>query len=91
MWYIVTVHFVEAIFHEGVYTWILKIVTDGQTDSLTNLIKCVVVYRSYSYAFWSTSLWAPDNIYIYIYNIYITSVLPALHLKYLYNYIPKYI
>ena len=23
--------------------WVLKIVTDGQTDSLTNLIKCVVV------------------------------------------------
>ena len=41
----------EAIFNEGVYTWVLKIVTDGQTDSLTNLIKCVVVYRSYSYAF----------------------------------------
>ena len=39
--------------------WVLKIVTDGQTDSLTNLIKCVVVCRSYSYAFWSTSLWAP--------------------------------
>ena len=32
--YIVAVHFVEAIFNEGVYTWVLKIVTDGQTDSL---------------------------------------------------------
>ena len=52
----VAVHFLEAIFNEGVYTWVLKIVTDGQTDSLTNLIKCVVVYRSYSYAL---SLWAP--------------------------------
>ena len=59
----VAVHFLEAIFNEGVYTWVLKIVTDGQTDSLTNLIKCVVVYRSYSYAFWSTSLWAPGIIY----------------------------
>ena len=57
---IVAVHFLEAIFNEGVSTWVLKIVTDGQTDSLTNLIKCVVDYRSYSYAFWSTSLWAPD-------------------------------
>ena len=27
-----------------------KIVTDGHTDSLTNLIKCEVVCRSYSYA-----------------------------------------
>ena len=39
----------------------LKIVIDCQTDSFTNIIKCVVVYRSYSYAFWSTSLWAPDS------------------------------
>ena len=31
----------------GIYTWVLKIVTDNQT----NLIKCVVVYRSYSYVF----------------------------------------
>ena len=35
---------VDAIFNKGVYTWLLKIVTDGQTD------------RS-SAAFWSTSLW----------------------------------
>ena len=60
MWYIATVHFLEAIFHEDIYTWVLEIVTDSQTDSLTNLIKCIVVYRSYSYTFWSTSLWDPD-------------------------------
>ena len=51
---LVAVRFLEAIFNEGVYTWVLKIVTDSQTNSLTNLIKCVVVCRSYSYAFWST-------------------------------------
>ena len=62
---------VDAIFNEGVYTWVLKIVTDGQTDSLTNLIKCVVVCRSYSYAFWSTSLWAPVIITITMYFNYI--------------------
>ena len=45
---------VDAIFNEGVYTLVLKIVTDDQTDSLTNLIKCKVVYHSYFYAFWST-------------------------------------
>ena len=56
MEYIAAVHFLEAIFNEGVYTWVLKI--DCQTD----LIKCAVVYRSYSYAFWSTSLWAPEHI-----------------------------
>ena len=38
-----------------------NLVNVGQTDSLPNLIKCVVVYRSYSYALWSTSLWAPGN------------------------------
>ena len=53
---------VDAIFNEGVYMWVLKIVTDSQTVSLTNLIKCVVVCCSYSYAFWSNSLWAPDII-----------------------------
>ena len=42
---------VDSIFNEGIYTWVLKIVTDGQTDNLTNLIKCVVVCHSYSYAF----------------------------------------
>ena len=50
---------VDAMFNENVYMWVWKIVTEGQTDSLTNLIKCVVVYHSYSYAFWSTWLWAP--------------------------------
>ena len=44
MQYIKAVPFLEAIFNEGVYTWVLKIVTESQTDSLTNLIKCVVVY-----------------------------------------------
>ena len=63
----------DAIFNKGVYTWVLKIVTDGQTDSLTNLIKCMVGYRFYSYAFWSMWLWTPDMyiyiiIYIYIYH-----------------------
>ena len=43
---------VDAMFNENVYTWVRKIVTDGQTNSLTNLIKCMVVYCSYS-------LWAP--------------------------------
>ena len=41
--------------------WVLKIVTDGQTDSLGKLIKCVVIRHSYSYAFWSMSLRAPDQ------------------------------
>ena len=49
----------KCLINEGIHLWVLKIVTDGQTDSLTNLIKCVVICRSYSYAFWSTSLWAP--------------------------------
>ena len=61
MYYIVAVHFLEAIFNEGVYTWVLKIVTDGQTDSLTNLIKCVVVYRSYSYRFLSLLVMGDTN------------------------------
>ena len=50
----------DTIFNKGVYIWVLKIVTNGQTDSLTNLIKCVVVCHSNSYTFWSISLWAPD-------------------------------
>ena len=37
---------------------VLKIVTDGQTDSLA---KCMVICHSYSYPFWSMSLWAPDQ------------------------------
>ena len=53
------------ILHEHVIKY-LKIVTDGQTDSL---IKCMVVYRSYSYGFWSTLLWAPGIIFIYIIGI----------------------
>ena len=61
--YIVIVHFLAAIFHEGIYTWALKIVTDGQTDSLHDQFNemrgCLHVYLSYSYAFWSMSLWAP--------------------------------
>ena len=76
---VVAVHFLEAIFNEGVYTWVLKIVTDGQTDSLTNLIKCVVVYRSYSYAFWSTSLWAPDSTYTYMYMYMVYSTYTYVH------------
>ena len=50
------------------YTWVLEIVTDDQTDSLTNLIKCVVVYRSYSY---TLSLWTSDFTCscIYMYNV----------------------
>ena len=39
-------------------TWVLKIV---QTDSLTNLIKCMVVCRSYAFTFLSTSFWGPDT------------------------------
>ena len=73
---------VDAIFNEGVYTWVLKIVTTCQTDSLTNLIKCVVVCRSYSYAFWSTSLWARGLTCTCIYFILIACrVIPmiALH------------
>ena len=58
--------------------WDLKIVADGQTDSLTNLIKCVVIYRSYSYAFWSTSLWAPDCTY----TVQCTCVISWLPLQY---------
>ena len=46
-----------------------KVVTDGQTDSLTNLIKFVVVYCSYSYAFWPKSLWAPDYTCVVILTI----------------------
>ena len=42
------------------YMWVLKIVTDGQIDSLTNLIKCVVVCHSYSSTSWSMSLWDPN-------------------------------
>ena len=61
---------VDAIFNEGIYTWVLKIVTDSQTDSLTNLIKCVVICRSYSYAFWSTSLWAPVIIIIIVFDTF---------------------
>ena len=40
----------------------IHVVTDGQTDSLTNLIKCMVVYSFYSCTFWSTSLWSPGVI-----------------------------
>ena len=60
--------------------WVLKIVTDGQTDSLTNLIKCVVVYCSYSYAFWSTSLWAPGLRYMSK-CIYVTEFVKRLFLQ----------
>ena len=63
----VAVHFLEAKFNEGVYMWVLKIVTDGQTDNSTNIIKCVVLCHSYSYAFWSTSLWSPGSIYDLLY------------------------
>ena len=65
---IVAVHFLKAIFNEGVYMCVLILVTDCQTDSLTNLIRCVVVYRSYSYTFWSTSLWAPVYTQLFINN-----------------------
>ena len=61
------------MFNEGVYMWFLKMVTDCQdADSLTNLITCVVIYCSYSCAFWSTSLWAPGYMQ---YNYYTTSLL----------------
>ena len=62
---------VDAIFNEGVYKWLLKIVTDSQTDSLTNLIKCMVVCRSYSYTFWSTLLWASVFIYSRLYHLHV--------------------
>ena len=40
---------VDTMFNEGIYMWVLKIVTDSQTDSLN---KYMVVYHSYSYSFW---------------------------------------
>ena len=76
---------VDAIFNEVVYTWVLKIVTDGQTDSLPNLIKCVVVYCSYSYALWSTSLSAPGITYttFITYITYITSITFITYITYI--------
>ena len=73
---VVAVDLLEAVFNEGIYTWVLKIVTDGQTGSLTNLIKCVVVCRSYSNAFWLMSLWAPGITCTYPLVLHIHTYIP---------------
>ena len=69
----------EAIFNEGVYTWVLKIVTDGQTDSLTNLIKCVVVYRLRFLSSWAPGFILYSDIDLHYYMNLTTVVLVISH------------